>query len=198
MERELIARLVRYGPPLLFAAQVFGIFGLPIPDELLLTVAGALVASGRLNVSSTVGAAIAGCLTGITLSYLLGRWVGLPVLHARFQRHQDVIERAQQWFRRFGGWLLTFGYFLPGVRHVTAIAAGSGCLDYPRFAAYAYSGGVLWCTVFLSLGYFAGDRWPEVAHAARSHLSRAALIVAAVGAAYAIGRIASRRRRSTS
>ena len=193
-----MARLIRYGPPLLFVAQVFGIFGLPIPDELLLTLAGALVASGRLNVSSTVAAAIAGCLTGITLSYLLGRWVGLPLLHARFQRHQEVIERAQDWFRRFGGWLLTFGYFVPGVRHVTAIAAGSGCLDYPHFAAFAYSGGVLWCAVFLSIGYFAGDRWPEVAHAARSHLSRAALIVAAIGVAYAIGRIAARRRRSAS
>jgi hypothetical protein len=46
MERQLVEWLVRYGAPMLFFAQVFGIFGLPIPDELLLTLAGALVRKG--------------------------------------------------------------------------------------------------------------------------------------------------------
>ncbi|PYR14245.1 MAG: DedA family protein [Acidobacteria bacterium] len=198
VERELVAWLVRFGAPLLFFAQVFGIFGVPIPDELLLTIAGALVATGRLNLSSTVVAAIAGCLTGITLSYAVGRWVGLPLLRVRFRGRQDVIERAQGWFRRFGGWLLTFGYFIPGVRHVTAIAAGSACLNYPQFAAFAYCGGVLWCAVFLGLGYFAGDHWPEVAHAARSHVARGAMIIVAIGAMYVIAKVAAERSRSRS
>jgi len=196
MDRELVNWLVRFGAPLLFFAQVFGIFGLPIPDELLLTVAGALAASGRLNLSSIVIAAVTGCLTGISLSYAVGRWVGLPVLRSRFKSHHDAIERAQNWFRRFGGWLLTFGYFIPGVRHVTAILAGSGCLSYRKFVAYAYPGGALWCAVFLGLGYFAGDRWPEVARAARTHLSQAALVGAAAVATYAAVRVAAERRRT--
>jgi membrane protein DedA with SNARE-associated domain len=198
MERDLVAWLIRFGAPLLFFAQVFGIIGVPIPDELLLTVAGALAASGRLTPWATVVAAVAGCLTGITLSYGLGRWIGLPVLRARFRRHHDAIERAQRWFRRFGGWLLTFGYFIPGVRHVSAIAAGSGSLSYPTFAAYAYPGGILWCAVFLGLGYFAGDRWPEVLQAVRSHSARAALIVAGIVAAFAVYRVTTERRRSRS
>ena len=164
----------------------------------MLTIAGALIATGRLNLSSTVVAAIAGCLTGITLSYAVGRWVGLPLLRVRFRGRQDVIERAQGWFQRFGGWLLTFGYFIPGVRHVTAIAAGSACLNYPQFAAFAYCGGVLWCAVFLGLGYFAGDRWPEVAHAARSHVARGAMIIVAIGAMYVIAKVAAERSHSRS
>jgi len=191
---ELVSWLIRFGAPLLFFAQVFGIFGVPIPDELLLTAAGALVASGRLNATSTVAAAITGCLTGITLSYALGRWVGLPVLQARFKSHHDAIERAQSWFRRFGGWLLTFGYFVPGVRHVTAIAAGSGCLNYPTFVAYAYTGGVIWCAVFLGFGYVAGDRWPEVAAALRGHMARIALVAVCAIAVYAVFHVAARRR----
>jgi membrane protein DedA with SNARE-associated domain len=191
---ELVSWLVRFGAPLLFFAQVFGIFGVPIPDELLLTAAGALVASGRLNATSTVAAAITGCLTGITLSYALGRWVGLPVLQARFKSHHDTIERAQSWFRRFGGWLLTFGYFVPGVRHVTAIAAGSGCLNYRSFVAYAYTGGVIWCAVFLGFGYIAGDRWPEVAAAVRGHMARIAIVAVCAIAVYAAFHVAARRR----
>jgi membrane protein DedA with SNARE-associated domain len=196
VEREVVGWLVRFGTPLLFFAQVFGIFGLPIPDELLLTVAGALVASGRLRLPATALAAVAGCLTGITLSYALGRWVGLPVLHARFASHRDVLEHAQNWFRRFGGWLLMFGYFIPGVRHVTAIAAGSGGLEYRRFAVFAYPGGIIWCSVFLAIGYFAGDRWPQVVAAVRMHTVRIAVIAGSALVLYAILRVAAQRRRT--
>ncbi len=196
MERQLAAWLVRYGAPILFAAQVFGIFGLPIPDELLLTLAGALVARGILQASSTLTAAVAGCLAGITLSYAVGRGVGIKVLHAMLARHLDYLERAQALFRRFGGWLLAFGYFVPGVRHVTAIAAGSGCMNYPAFAKYAYPGGALWCAVFLGLGYYGGDRWESIARAAKSHLAVAAAVLVFAAAAVVASRVRLANRSS--
>src|SRR3954453_194028 len=84
MQHQLAEWLVRYGAPMLFFAQVFGIFGVPIPDELLLTMAGGFVAKGLLNGSATTTAAVAGCLTGITLSYLLGRVVGIALLRQAF------------------------------------------------------------------------------------------------------------------
>ena len=195
LERQLVAWLAGYGAPLLFFAQVFGISGLPIPDELLLTVAGALVRKGLLHGSSIATAAVAGCLSGITLSYAMGRLVDAAVLHARFHRHQDAIDRTQEWFRRFGGWLLAFGYFIPGVRHVTAVVAGSSSLAYRGFALYAYPGGVLWCAVFLMLGYYAGDRWEEVARSARSNAAVAAAVVACIGAGLALIRLTIERRR---
>jgi len=196
VERELVSWLIGYGAPLLFFAQVFGIFGLPIPDELLLTVAGTLVRKGVLRGPPIVAAAVAGCLSGITLSYAMGRLLDAAVLHARFRRHREAIDRAQRWFRRFGGWLLAFGYFIPGVRHVTAIVAGSSCLRYRGFALSAYPGGVLWCSVFLMLGYYAGDRWEQVAHTARSNAAIAAAAVAGLGAAYALVRLTAERRRT--
>jgi membrane protein DedA with SNARE-associated domain len=197
VERQLAAWLVRYGAPILFAAQVFGIFGLPIPDELLLTLAGALVARGILHAPSTVAAALAGCLAGITLSYTIGRGVGIKVLHAMLARHLEYLERGQALFRRFGGWLLAFGYFVPGVRHVTAIAAGSGCMNYPDFAKYAYPGGALWCAVFLSLGYYGGERWESIARAAKSHLAVAAAVLACSAGAVAAVRFGRRPSRSS-
>ena len=81
----------------------------------------------------------------------------------------------------------------PEYRHLTAIAAGSGCLNYATFARYAYPGGILWCTVFLSLGYYAGDRWSAVAHSARSHLALGAGVLAAAAATYVIVRVLRQR-----
>jgi membrane protein DedA with SNARE-associated domain len=188
VERDLLQWLVRYGAVFLFFAQVLGIIGLPVPDELLLTIAGALVAKGMLHAGTTVSAAIAGCLAGITCSYLLGRALGVTVLKGWLGRHQWALERAHRWFHRFGSWLLAFGYFIPGVRHLTAITAGAGCLEYRTFAVYAYPGGVLWCMVFLGLGYYAGDRWRDVAAAVHAHAPIIAGAAAAVAALFVLVR----------
>lgn len=169
MARTVFELLVRHGAPVLFVAQVFGILGLPVPDELLLTAAGALAFKGQLSTVWIVVAAISGCLTGITLSYLLGKRIGLPVLHRWLHVRPGPLSRAQRWFEDYGGWLLAFGYFIPGVRHVTAIAAGSADLNFSCFARYAYPGGVLWCAVFLGAGYYAGDHWRDVAPFTHAH-----------------------------
>ena len=194
MDHRILDLLIQYGPIVLFAAQMFGIFGLPIPDELLMTVAGALIWHGRLQPVPTVLAALGGCMTGITLSYVLGRTVG-PSVTRRFVRFSDIaFDRAQRWFKRFGSPLLTFGYFIPGVRHCTAIAAGITPISYRRFAAFAYTGSVLWCSTFIGLWYLAGDRWPAVFEKAKHVAPIAAIPVAIV--AVTILYLRSRRRRS--
>ena len=77
-------------------------------------------------------AAFAGSACGITLSYVLGRTFGLKLIH-RYGRYlritEDHVEKAHAWFRRAGHWSLTFGYFIPGVRHFTAYAAGMSELE---------------------------------------------------------------------
>jgi membrane protein DedA with SNARE-associated domain len=193
VERHLFELLVRYGAAMLFFAQMFGIFGLPIPDELLLTVAGVLARRGSLDGPATFVAAVTGCMAGITLSYLLGRLVGFCVLERIPGVHADAIHRTQAWFRRFGRWLLAFGYFVPGVRHVTAIAAGSAPLAFEAFATSAYPGAALWSATFLAVGYFAGDRWEEAAAFFHGRLLGVSL---ALGAAAGIYLLATRRLRA--
>jgi len=176
----------------LFLAQVFGIFGVPIPDELLMTVAGALIRRGTLPATPIVFAAVSGCLAGITLSYVLGRTLGVRAVH-RFV-HNDTFERAEAWFCEYGGWLLAFGYYIPGVRHVTAIAAGTAPMEFGRFARFAYPGGVLWSVSFVGLGYFAGDRAPQLLAAVRGHLALAAIAAALAAVAYGVAIARFKRR----
>jgi membrane protein DedA with SNARE-associated domain len=180
MEQHFLEWLVRYGAPVLFAAQVMGIFGLPIPDEFLLTLSGALVKKGDLSFVPVVLAAIGGSGSGITLSYLLGRTVGVIGLRRVVHVHEESLRRAERLFERFGRWLLGFGYFIPGVRHVTAILAGSTRLDFKSFAKFAYPGAILWSTVFLCLGYYAGDEWRLILHELRKWVPLVAVFVFAV------------------
>jgi membrane protein DedA with SNARE-associated domain len=55
-----------------------------------------------------------------------------------------------------------FGYFIPGVRHLTAYVAGISGLRIHIFAAFAYTGGLIWSLTFISTGYLLGDKWKQV------------------------------------
>jgi membrane protein DedA with SNARE-associated domain len=72
---------------------------------------------------------------------------------------QARLDRVHAWFHRIGDWLLMVGYFIPGVRHFTALVAGMSKLEYRTFAGFAYAGAAIWVATFLSIGYFVGENW---------------------------------------
>src|SRR5438552_18578821 len=117
LEQDLIVQWVTaYGPFAIFGLLVLGIFGLPVPDETLLTFAGVLISQGKLRLLPTITAAFLGSIVGISLSYVVGRVVGLPVIHRYgrlFHLTTEAVDRVQAWFRRSGKCALTFGYSLP-------------------------------------------------------------------------------------
>ena len=154
--------IATYGYGGLTALLMLGIVGLPIPDETLLVFAGFLIWQGKLNPLLTFAAGWAGAASGITISFLLGRWLGRTVvdrygryLHLTHQR----LNKLERWFERTGDWLLAAGYYLPGVRHFTALTAGVAGLPFGRFSVFAYSGAAIWVATFLTLGYLVGERW---------------------------------------
>ncbi|HME09300.1 MAG TPA: DedA family protein [Bryobacteraceae bacterium] len=166
LEQAVLHWVATYGYFAIFALLVTGIVGLPVPDELMLTSCGFLISQGTLHLAPTALAAAGGSICGITCSFLIGRTFGWTFLHSRFGRLLHItdakIQRVHDWFDRIGHWALMIGYFIPGVRHFTAITAGTTHLEYRSFAAFAYSGAVLWVSTFLFLGYHFGARWKEI------------------------------------
>jgi len=51
---------------------ILGIVGLPVPDETLLVFCGYLISTGKLGMTETYFAALAGSCCGITVSYFIG------------------------------------------------------------------------------------------------------------------------------
>jgi membrane protein DedA with SNARE-associated domain len=198
MEQHVFAWIGQYGYLAIFALLMFGIAGLPVPDETLLTFCGFLIFRGKLSATATFATAFAGSACGITLSYILGRTFGLALIH-RYGKYlritEDHVHKAHAWFGRVGHWGLTFGYFVPGVRHFTAYAAGMSELEPPQFVLYAYSGGILWVSTFLSLGYFLGERWESVEKNIHQYLIWATVVCAIGLAAYLVWRKLSRAKR---
>lgn len=154
--------IAAHGYGVIFALFALGIVGLPVPDEWLLAYLGHLIYKGRLLTVPTVAAAFFGSITGMTLNYALGRTFGLYLVK-RFgglaRLTPEKMNRAHDWYEHSGRWALVIGYFLPGVRHVSAIAAGTSKMTFREFALFAYSGGFLWSGAFISLGYLLEGQW---------------------------------------
>jgi membrane protein DedA with SNARE-associated domain len=191
VEQQILGWISQYGYFAIFALLMFGIAGLPIPDETLLTFCGFLVFKGQLSLPLTFCTALAGSICGITLSYVLGRMFGMALIHSHgkyLRITEEHVHKAHAWFARVGHWSLTFGYF-------TAYAAGMSELEPPQFALFAYSGAVLWVSAFLSLGYFLGERWKAVEQNIHNYLVWLAVAGAIALAAYLVWRKVRARRR---
>lgn len=151
-----------YGYFAIFALLVLGIVGLPIPDETLLVFVGYLSFKGNLSAPLSLLTAALGSSCGITISYSLGRLLGPrptttvgPWLHLS-EKHYLA---AQEWVNRWGKYALLIAYFVPGLRHLAALAAGASDLRYPTFARFAYTGALVWSATFIAVGYMLGEEW---------------------------------------
>ena len=190
-----------YGYAAIFVLLLLGIVGLPVPDETLLVFSGYLIFKGRLNPVGALAAALLGSMSGISCSYALGRGLGLPLIHSKIGRWLHItdrrLDRVHDWFERLGHWALFFGYFIPGVRHFTAILAGTSRLEFRPFALYAYSGARFWVAVFVFLGWHFGEQWEAVIALVERNLRLASMIAGGVAVCYLAWRYAIRKSAHT-
>lgn len=159
---NIAAYLLEYGILAIVLLLALGIIGLPIPDESIIIIAGILVAKGKLPFIPTLLAIYLGALLGITVSYILGYTLGYYLIE-RFgyliRITPEKIELAKRWFKEVGKWVLFFGYFIIGIRHLSGFVAGLMKLSYMQFALFAYTGMLLWSSIIFSIGYAFTHNW---------------------------------------
>jgi membrane protein DedA with SNARE-associated domain len=159
---SLLLHIAQYSYWGIFFSLGLGILGLPIPDETLMAFVGFQVFQGKLNYSLAITVAFIGTSCGITLGYFIGRLSDKLFLKKYSEKIHITPERfrsAEQFYNRYGKLALCIGYFIPGVRHLTAILAGVSHMPYRTFALFAYAGGFLWTVIFINMGYLLGDGW---------------------------------------
>src|SRR4051794_30704423 len=111
-EQAILHWITDYGYFGIFFLLIFGIVGLPIPDEWLLVFSGYLAFKEVLAPVPTLAVAALGSAGGLTVSYMLGRSSSDFVVR-RYGRwlsiDEEKILRAQHWFHNLGRWVLVVG-----------------------------------------------------------------------------------------
>lgn len=172
-----------YGYIVLFGVLMIELIGAPTPGETLMTYCGYLVFQGKLNWGISIIVAALGVISGITISYFIGRTLGItfiqkygPYIHLG----PDKMAKTSQWFERYGNGLLFIAYFIPGVRHVTGYFSGITGIPYRKFAFNAYTGAIIWTSTFISLGKILGSNWSKFQESVRQYLIVGGIIIAII------------------
>lgn len=138
----------------------------PIPSEVVLPLAGALVAGGQLSFLVALLAATVGSVIGAWALYTLGRFGGRPALirlGPLLHLDQTRLARMEAWFARRGDWLVLAGRLVPGLRAVVSVPAGMGRMPLWRFLLLTAIGSLVWNAGLIGVGAALAARWAEVA-----------------------------------
>ena len=129
-----------------------------LPGDSLLFAAGALAASGGLNLLLVIGLLIVAAVLGDTVNYSIGRFCG-EGLQRRFPRvvKKEHLDRTHAFFEKYGGKTIIIARFVPIVRTFAPFVAGAGHMSYAQFMAFNVVGGVLWVVLCSVAGYFFGN-----------------------------------------
>jgi len=183
--------IAKYGYAAIFLLMVLESACAPIPSEVTMLFAGALVSAPFLapeHQLDLVAVALVGAganLVGSWLAYWAGYAGGRPLVD-RWGRYlllrPHEIDRAHAWFDRYGQEAVFFGRLLPVVRTFISLPAGVARMNVWKFSLYTVLGCLPWTFGLAFLGYKLGERWDEVERFLRpvSWLV-AALVVTAVG-----------------
>ncbi len=176
-------------------------FGVPVPGETILIAAAVYAGAHRLNIVLVVLvaflAAVLGDNVGFGIGHLGGRRMVLRVGRYIFLT-AERLDRAEGFFGRHGGKVVTVARFIEGLRQANGIVAGVANMPWRRFLAFNAVGAALWVAVWAGVGYLAGSHIGTVYAALHRYLLLITLVLVAAVGARLVWHAVRRRRRAPS
>ena len=147
---------------------------IPFPSELIMPLAGWLLIEEKGN--SAWWLLLAGFYGA--LGNLLGSWVayfislkgGRPLLN-KYGKYvlitHEELDRADEWFRKYGDWIVFGSRMLPVVRTFISIPAGISRMNLWRFSIFTFLGAFPWSLGLAYGGFLLGENWEQLRSAMR-------------------------------
>jgi len=139
-------------------------FGFFLPGDSLLFTAGFLASQNFLDLNILVCGSFVCAVFGDSVGYWFGKKVGPKIFNKEdsFFFHKKHIERAQNFYNKYGNKTIFLARFVPIVRTFAPIVAGVGQMKYKNFITYNIVGGFVWSFGIVFSGYFLGQIIPNV------------------------------------
>ena len=138
----------------------------PIPSEIVLPLAGFASSQGDMNVLAAIIWTTIGSVVGAVALYSIGAALGRDRTRALLGRaplvEEKDIDKAEDWFARYGTVAVFVGRMIPLVRSFISIPAGVERMPLPVFVAYTLAGSLIWNSAFVIAGYALGENWDRV------------------------------------
>ena len=169
----LLSSLATYGTPvivsiifLIIFAESGLFFGFFLPGDSLLFTTGLFVALGKLNISILllIGLLWLAAVAGDSVGYYFGQKFGKRFFNDRqsLLRNPAHLQRAEEFYDKFGRRTIILARFVPAVRTFAPIAAGVSSMNYQTFIVFNLIGGFGWVFAITFLGYYLGKIIPDI------------------------------------
>ena len=168
----------------------------PIPSEVVLPLAGFVVGRGDLGFLQALLASTTGSVVGALILYALGRYGGrgLVLRYGSWLRVSATeLERAEGWFRRYGGWVVLGARVVPFARSIVSIPAGTMQMPLIRFTVLTALGSGAWNALLIGAGVSLGANWTRISGWIGSYSEVVLILLAGVAALFLVLR--HRRRK---
>ncbi|MGA7788772.1 MAG: DedA family protein, partial [Xanthobacteraceae bacterium] len=147
MTDQLISAVVAWIVEVISSAGYFGVVALmaiesacvPLPSEVIMPFAGYLVSIGKFSLIGAATMGALGCNVGSTVAYYVAATGGRKVFErwgAYVLVRPHEIDRAEQFFARYGAVTVFVGRLLPVVRTFIAFPAGLARMPMLKFQLY--------------------------------------------------------------
>lgn len=138
-------------------SESLAVVGLFIPGALIMFGAGAVVATGSLDLWATLAWAAAGAIAGDASSYWLGRHYRAELPNRwPFSRYPKLLAKGTAFFHRHGGMSIFLGRFVGPVRPVIPTVAGMLGMPPARFYAANILSALGWAPTYILPGVVFG------------------------------------------
>lgn len=155
--------LVAMGPWVLWGTMLIvliesGVLFPVLPGESLLFTAGLLHDRLGLHLPTLIIMVVFAAFIGAQIGYFLGAKWGRKLFKpdARVLKTEHL-EKAEHYFRDYGGRSLVIGRFIPFVRTFIPLAAGIARYPYTKFLLFNTLGALLWGAGFILVGSLLGN-----------------------------------------
>ena len=172
---------------------------IPFPSEVIVPPAAYNASQGELNVFLVALVGTVGSLAGAIINYFLALFLGRGLVY-RVADHRickvllidsHKVEKAENFFLRWGRLSTFIGRLVPGVRQLISLPAGFSKMNFGQFCFYTFLGAGIWVSILAGLGYFFGSNQQLL----EQFTHEVSMMFLAVGGAAVIYIIFSRKKR---
>ncbi|MDZ4140976.1 MAG: DedA family protein [Methylotenera sp.] len=152
---HIFSLFLQYGYIAVFLGVMLDNSGFPMPGEIILLLAGSLVASGDFALAPAVLAAATGALLSDSIWYAIGRSGSRRIIQVYCKMSFGsgaCMAKTEAQLLHFGARSLIYARFIPGFRTFAAPMSGMSGVLYRQFFLYDGIGAILWASLGVSVG----------------------------------------------
>ncbi len=153
----------------------------PSPSDTVIVFTGTLVGMGVVGFAPLLISTTIGSVLGFVVMFWLGEKFEKKIIESNKFKFlsRDAIARTENWFKKYGYWMIVANRFLSGTRAVIGFFAGMSELTASRTIILSAVSALVWNSILILLGAAFGTKWALV----DEYMSHYGKIITIAGAA---------------